>query len=303
MKLSKYVWFNGKFILAEKARVPVTTHAIQYGTSAFEGIRGYWNGENLNIFRLDEHLKRFRRSGQYYDMELQYSDQQMASAIINTCKKNKIVESCYIRPFYFVGDNGISLHVTGKSPINVVITVMLLGDLFDKRGITTAVSSWRKFSDSSAPTQAKMGGNYLNSVIATQEAKRNGVDEAILLDHNGNVSEASGENIFVVSDTQMITPTLASSALQGITKDAVTKIAKDLDIDMVERDISRSELGIADEIFLTGTAAEIVPVISVDGLTINNGKVGSVTKRLMDIYTEIVMGKNDDYAHWLTQVY
>lgn len=303
MNLSKYVWLNGKFVSAEKAKVPITTHAIQYGTSVFEGIRAYWNGENLNIFRLDEHLKRFRRSGQYYDMVLQYSDQQMVSAVINTCKKNKIRESCYIRPFYFVGDNSISLHVTDKSPINVAVMTMLFGDLFDKRGITTAVSSWRKFSDMSTPAQAKMGGNYLNSIIATQEAKRNGADEAILLDRNGNVSEASGENIFIVTDTQMITPTLASSALQGITRDAVIKIARDLDIDMVERDVARSELKTADEIFLTGTAAEIVPIVSVDGFRVNDGKAGGVTKKMMEMYTEITMGRNNDYSHWLTQVY
>lgn len=303
MKRSKYVWFNGKFVLAEKAQVPITTHAIQYGTSVFEGIRAYWNGENLNIFRLDEHLKRFRRSGQFYDMALQYSDQQMTNAVINTCKKNKIAEQCYIRPFYFVGDSGISLHITQRSPTNVVVMTMPFGDLFDKRGITAAVVSWRKFSDNSTPTQAKMGGNYLNSIIATQEAKRNGVDEAILLDHSGNVSEASGENIFIVSDTQLITPTLASSALQGITSDAVIKIAKDLDIDVIQRDILRSELRTADEIFLTGTAAEIIPIISIDGFQIKNGKVGDVTKKMMEMYTEITMGKNNDYSHWLTQVY
>lgn len=303
MKLSKYVWFNGKFTLAEKAQVPITTHAIQYGTAVFEGIRAYWNGENLNVFRLDEHLKRFRRSGQFYDMVLQYSDQQLTDAVINICKKNKLKESCYIRPFYFVGESGISLHITPKSPTSVAIMTLPLGDLFDKRGITTAVSSWRKFSDRSTPTQAKMGGNYLNSIIATQEAKRNGVDEAILLDQNGNVSEASGENIFIVSDTQMMTPALTSSALQGITRDAVIKIANDLDIDVVERGILRSELRTADEIFLTGTAAEIVPIISVDGSKIGNGKAGDVTKKMMEMYTEIVMGKNDDYSHWLTQVY
>ena len=303
MKFSKYVWFNGKSIPAEKANVPITTHAIHYGTTVFEGLRAYWNGKNLSVFRLDEHLKRFRRSGQFYSMSLKYSDAQITGAIIEICKKNKIRESCYIRPFYFVGDYGINLHLTLSAPTNVGIFVSPFGDLFDKNGITTAVVSWRKFSNESTPVQAKMGGNYLNSIVATIEAKRNGADEAILLDHAGNVSEAPGENIFIVRDTQMITPPLTSSALEGITSDTVVKIAKDLDIDIVQREISRSELALSDEIFLTGTAAQITPVISVDGIAVGNGKQGSVTKKMTEMYMEIVMGKNHDYAHWLTRVY
>ena len=303
LPLSKYVWFDGKYILTEKAQVPITTHAIHYGTSIFEGIRAYWNGKNLHIFRLDEHVKRFRRSGQFYNISLNFSDKVISDAIIGICRKNKIKKSCYIRPFYFVGDYGINLHVTEKAPTNVGIFSFLFGDLFNKNGISAGVVSWRKFSDKSTPTQAKMGGNYLNSIIATQEAKRNGVDEAILLDHNGNVSEAPGENIFIVRDEQLATPSLASSALEGITRDAVIKIARDLDIDVVERDIRRMELSMSDEIFLTGTAAEITPIISMDSKKVGNGKPGVITKKMMKEYTNIVMNKNDNYSHWLTAVY
>ena len=303
LPLSKYVWFDKKYILTEKAQIPITTHAIHYGTSIFEGIRAYWNGENLNIFRLDEHVKRFRRSGQFYSISLNYSDNEIIDAVIGICKKNNIKKSCYIRPFYFVGDYGINLHVTEKAPTNVAIFTFPFGDLFNKNGITAGVVSWRKFSGMSTPSQAKMGGNYLNSIIATQEAKRNGVDEAILLDHNGNVSEAPGENIFIVRDGKLATPTLASSALEGITRDAIIKIANDLDIDFLERDITRSELIISDEIFLTGTAAEITPIISMDSKKIGNGKPGDITKKMMQEYTDIVMDKNDDYSHWLTPVY
>ena len=303
LPLSKYVWFDGKYVLAEKAQVPITTHAIHYGTSIFEGIRAYWNGKNLHIFRLDEHVKRFRRSGQFYNISLNFSDKVISDAIIGICKKNKIKKSCYIRPFYFVGDYGINLHVTEKAPTNVGIFSFLFGDLFNKNGISAGVVSWRKFSGKSTPTQAKMGGNYLNSIIATQEAKRNGVDEAILLDHNGNVSEAPGENIFIVRNGQLITPSLKSSALEGITRDAVIKIARDLDIDVVERDIPRMELSMSDEIFLTGTAAEITPIISMDSKKVGNGKPGVITKKMMKEYTNIVMNKNDNYSHWLTAVY
>ena len=303
LPISKYVWFDKKYVLTEKAKVPITTHAIHYGTSIFEGIRAYWNGKNLHVFRLDEHVKRFRRSGQFYNISLNYSDKVISDAIIGICKKNNIKKSCYIRPFYFVGDYGINLHVTEKAPTNVAIFTFPFGDLFNKNGITAGVASWRKFSDTSTPTQAKMGGNYLNSIIATQEAKRNGFDEAILLDHNGNVSEAPGENIFIVREGQLLTPSLASSALEGITRDAIIKIAKDLDIDFVERDIARSELIISDEIFLTGTAAEIIPIISMDSKKIGNGKPGDITKKMMQEYTDIVMNKNNDYVQWLTSVY
>jgi branched-chain amino acid aminotransferase len=303
LPLSKYVWFDGKFVTIDKAKVPITTHAIHYGTSIFEGIRAYWNKKNLFVFRLDEHVKRFRRSGQFYNISLNFTDKEISNAIIDICKKNKIKKSCYIRPFYFVGDYGINLHVTEKAPTNVAIFSFPFGDLFNKNGITAGVSSWRKFSDMSTPPQAKMGGNYLNSIIATQEAKRNGYDEAILLDHEGNVSEAPGENIFIVREGQLITPPLSASALEGITRDAIIKIGKDLDMEVFEKEVTRSELMISDEIFLTGTAAEITPIISMDGKKIGNGKPGDITKKMMDEYSDIVMNKNDDYSHWLTPVY
>lgn len=303
LSLSKYVWFDGKYVPAEKALVPITTHAIHYGTSVFEGIRAYWNGKNLNVFRLDEHVRRFRRSGQFYNISLNFSDEDITSAIVGICEKNKIKKSCYIRPFYFIGNYGINLYVTEKAPTSVAIFTFPFGDLFNKNGITAKVVSWRKFSDMSTPPQAKMGGNYLNSIIATQEARRNDADEAILLDQNGNVSEAPGENIFIVRDGQLATPSLASSALEGITRDAIIKIAKDLDVNVVEREITRSELAISEEIFLTGTAAEITPIIKMDSKQVGDGKPGDITKKMMKEYAEIVMDKNEDYSHWLTEVY
>ncbi len=303
LPLSKFVWFDGKYLLTEKATVPITTHAIHYGTSIFEGIRAYWNKKNLFVFRLEEHVKRFRRSGQFYNISLNFTDKEIIDAITGICKKSKIKESCYIRPFYFVGDYGINLHVTEKAPTHVAIFTFPFGDLFNKNGITAGVVSWRKFSEQSTPPQAKMGGNYLNSIIATQEAKRNGFEEAILLDFNGNVSEAPGENIFIVRDGKIITPPISSSALEGITRDAIIKIGRELDIEVEERDIARSELTISDEIFLTGTAAEITPIISMDGKKIANGKPGDITKKMMQEYFDIVMGKKEQYSHWLTAVY
>jgi branched-chain amino acid aminotransferase len=301
--LSKLVWFDGKFVTLDKAKVPVTTHAIHYGTSVFEGIRAYWNSKNLFVFRLQDHIKRFRNSGKFYSISLNFTDKQIENAIVNLCKKNKMKRSCYIRPFYFVGNYGINLYVTKKAPTNVAIFMFPFGDLFDKKGITAGISSWRKFSVSSTPPQAKMGGNYLNSILTTQEAKRNGYDEAILLDKLGNVSEAPGENIFIVKDDQIITPPLTSSALAGITRDSIFRLAEDIGYKVAVREITRSELYIADEVFLSGTAAEITPIISINQNKIGNGKVGIITSDLISDYTDMVMNKNEKYSEWLTPVY
>ena len=286
-----------------KAKIPVTTHAIHYGTSVFEGIRAYWNSENLYVFRLDEHIKRFRKSGKYYSMSLNFSDKEIKNAIINLCKKNKMKKSCYIRPFYFIGQYGINLHVTKKAPTHVAVFMFPFGNLFNKNGITAGITSWRKFSDASTPTQAKMGGNYLNSIISTQEAKKKGFDEAVLLDIEGNVSEAPGENIFIVKNNELVTPPISSSALKGITRDSILKFAKDLGYKASIEKIKQQQLQKADEIFLTGTAAEITPIIKMDRKRVGNGKVGKVTKELMGEYTRIVMNENPKYSRWLTEVY
>ena len=300
---SKYVWFDGKFVLGTKATVPVTTHAIHYGTSVFEGIRGYWDAKNLFIFRLKEHTKRFRNSGKFYHISSNFSDKQIENAIINLCRKNKLRKSCYIRPFYFVGQYGINLHVTKKAPTHIAIITFPFGDLFNKNGISATISKWRKFSDISTPTQAKMGGNYLNSILATQDAKQRGFDEAILLDQSGDVSEAPGENIFLIKNNELITPPLTSSALNGITRKSIITIAKDMGFKTKVRKVSKKELKLADEVFLSGTAAEITPIIRIDKKRINGSKVGNVTKLLMTNYSNIVMNKNKKYSQWLTRVY
>ncbi len=299
----KFVWFDGKIVKDEDAKVPVMTHAIHYGTSVFEGLRGYWNSKNLYIFRLDDHIKRFRNSGKVYSISLRFTDKEISNAIIDLCKKNNVKESCYIRPFYFVGIHGINLHVTENTPTHAVVVMFPFGELFNKNGIKTGISSWRRISDMSTPPLAKMGGNYLNSILATQESKRNGYDEAILLDHLGNISEAPGENIFIIRNGKLLTPPPHSSALEGITKDSVIEIAKDLGYQTIEREIPRTEIYFADEVFLTGTAAEITPVISIDGKKIGDGKIGKITGRIRTIYSDITIGKNKKYSKWITAVY
>ena len=299
----KFVWFDGKLVRDEDAKVPVMTHAIHYGTSVFEGMRGYWNSKNLYIFRLQDHIKRFRNSGKVYSISLKFTDKEIANAIIQICKKNNVKESCYIRPFYFVGKHGINLHVTEDTPTHAAIVMFPFGELFNRNGIKVGISSWRRIHDISTPPLAKMGGNYLNSILATQESKRNGYDEAILLDHLGNISEAPGENIFIVRDGKLLTPPPSSSALEGITKDSVIRIAKDLGYQTIEREIPRTEIYFADEVFLTGTAAEITPVISIDGKPVGNSKVGKITGDIRKIYSDITMGKNKKYFNWITPVY
>jgi len=301
--ISKYIWFDGKFLTHDKAKVPVTTHAIHYGTSIFEGIRAYKNEENLFIFRLNEHVKRFRDSGKYYNISLRFSDKEIKKAIINLCRKNKIKKSCYIRPFYFVGQYGINLHVTKKAPTHVAIFSFPFGDLFNKNGITSCISIWRKFSDASTPTQAKMGGNYLNSILATQDAKNRGFDEAILLDKNGYVSEAPGENIFIIKNNTLFTPPLSSSALDGITRKSILTFSKDLGLKTKIKNITKEELKSASEVFLSGTAAEITPIIKVDKKKIGTGKLGNLTKTIMEKYHDIVMNQSKKYSKWVTPVY
>ena len=300
---SKYIWFDGKLVSLNMAMVPVTTHAIHYGTSIFEGIRVYWNSKNLYIFRLKDHIKRFRNSGKFYNIIPNFSNKQIENAVIDLCKKNKIKKSSYIRPFYFVGQYGINLHVTKKSPTHTAIFAFPFGDLFNKNGITATISKWRKFNDMSTPTQAKMGGNYLNSILATQDVKQKGFDEAILLDQSGNVSEAPGENIFLVKNDKLVTPSLSSSALDGITRRSIITLAKDMNLKIKIRKVSKKELKLADEIFLSGTAAEITPITKIDKKKIGSGKVGNITKLFMNTYSDIVMNKNESYSHWLTKVY
>ena len=195
------------------------------------------------------------------------------------------------------------MHVTKKAPTHAVIFCFPFGDLFNKNGITACISKWKKFNDSSTPTQAKMGGNYLNSILATQDAKKRKFNEAILLDKNNKVSEAPGENIFIVKNNTLITPPLSSSALDGITRKSILEFAKIIKIKTKIREISKDELKKADEVFLTGTAAEITPVIKIETKKIGEGKVGNVTKQVMETYTQIVMNNNKKFSKWLTNVY
>lgn len=298
-----YVWFDGKFVKWEDAKVPVFTHAMHYGTAVFEGIRGYASKDNLYVFRLREHMERLHRSAKVYSFSVKYSIDQLCDATVDLLKKNRMKESVYIRPLTFVGVHGIDLNVTRNSPTHTVIIAFPFAKYLKDTGIRACVSSWRRINDATTPPLSKAAGNYLNSILATQESKRNGYDESILLDLAGNVSEASGENIFLVRNKKIFTPYFADSALEGITRESAITIARKLGYEVAERPIPRAELYMADEIFLTGTAAEIVPVTSIDDKPVGDGKEGPVSKSVREAYAKIVTGGSKEHMGWLTPVW
>jgi branched-chain amino acid aminotransferase len=302
-KGGEFVWFDGKLVKWEDAKVPIYTHALHYGTTVFEGIRAYAAKNNLYIFRLEDHMKRLHHSAKVYSFSLKYSHRELADATVKLLQENKVKESCYIRPLTFVGLHGIDLNVTKDSPTHTAIIGFPFAKYFKGEGIKACVSSWKRIHDSSMPPLAKAASNYLNSILATQESKRNGYDESILLDLYGNVSEASGENIFLVRHGKIYTPHLADSALEGITRESAMTIAEDLGYELMERQIPRTELYMAEEIFLTGTAAEIVPVISIDGHMVGNGKEGPLTKSIREMYAKIVSAEAGEHTEWLTSVW
>lgn len=295
-----FIWFDGQYLKWEEAKVPIFVHALHYGTAVFEGIRAYPSDDNLYIFRLKEHMDRLRKSANVYSFTTKFSADELSKAAVDLIRKNGIRESCYLRPLTFVGMHGIDLNVTKNSPTHTTIIIFPFTKYFKGDGISACISSWRRIDDESIPPMAKASGNYLNSVLATQECRRNGYDESILLDRNGCVSEASGENIFVVRNGKLHTPQLSDSILEGITRNTAITIAGELGYDVVERPISRTELYLADEIFLTGTAAEIIAITKIDGNIIGNGREGTMTKSIRENYERIVIGKSEKFMGWLT---
>ena len=294
------VWFDGQYLKWEEAKVPIFVHALHYGTAVFEGIRAYSSDDNLYIFRLKEHMERLHKSADVYSFTTKFSVDELCNATVELIRKNGIKESCYIRPLTFVGLHGIDLNVTKNSPTHTTIIIFPFAKYFKGDGISACVSSWRRIDDESIPTMAKASGNYLNSVLATQECRRNGYDESILLDKKGRVSEASGENLFVVRNGKLHTPQLSDSILEGITRNTAIIIAKELGYKIVERPISRTELYLAEEIFLTGTAAEIIAITKIDGTVVGDGKEGMITKSIRENYERIVIGKSKKFMGWLT---
>jgi branched-chain amino acid aminotransferase len=245
-------------------------------------------------------MQRLHKSANVYSFTTKFSVDELCNATIELIRKNAIRESCYIRPLTFVGLHGIDLNITKNSPTHTTIIIFPFAKYFSSDGISVCISSWRRIGDESIPPMAKASGNYLNSVLATQECRRNGYDESILLDRSGCVSEASGENLFLVRDGKLHTPQLSDSILDGITRNTAIIIAKELGYEVVERPISRTELYLAEEIFLTGTAAEIIAITRIDGNVVGDGKEGMLTKSIRENYERVVVGKSEKFMGWLT---
>ena len=301
----KKVWMNGRLIDFADAKIHVFTHAMHYGSGLFEGIRCYNTKQGPAIFRLPEHTRRLFDSCKIYRMEIPYSAEEINSACIDLIQANGF-EDCYLRPVVYRGYHSLGVF-PGTCPIDVVIGAWIWGKYLGpeaiEQGVDVRVSSWNRMAPNTFPALAKATGNYMNSILIRQEAAIDGYAEGIALDVNGYVSEGSGENIFVVRDGRIFTPNLGASILGGITRASIIKIARDFGFEVVEALIPREMLYIADEVFFTGTAAEVTPIRSIDKITIGNGKRGPITERIQKEFFAYIAGDIPDRYNWLTPVY
>ena len=302
---AKKIWKNGDFVDWEQATLHVSTHALHYGTAWFEGIRCYKTSRGSEIFRLSEHVNRLFNSCKIYRTEIPFSREEIKQAILETIQINEL-EHCYIRPLVFRGAGGM-----GLDPLNIPIECFImvwewgryLGEESLTVGVDVGISSWNRAASNTFPSMAKASGNYINSSLIKMEAILAGFAEGIALDSNGYVSEGSGENIILIQDGVLHTPSISSSILPGITRDSVLTLAKEHNYTVNEQTIPREMLYLADEIFLTGTAAEVTPVRSVDHIKIGQGKRGPITAHLQQKFFSYVEGQTDDRYKWMTQVY
>jgi len=299
------VWMNGEFVAFEDAKVPVLTHALHYGTGVFEGVRAYETPQGRPaIFRHADHIDRLFKSAELYFMEIPYTKEEIRRATHETIVRNGF-KSCYIRPLVYRGAGPMGLYPL-NSPVEVAIAVWewgaYLGEEGKQNGVRAKVSSWRRISSQSLIPAAKACGQYLNSVLAKIEADKSGYEEGILLDERGMVCEGTGENLFVIKDGVIATPGFTAAILGGINRLSAIQIARDLGYEIVERDVARGELYLADEIFMTGTAAELTPIREVDDHPVGDGKPGEITHHVQTVFEDALHGRSDRYAEWLDVV-
>ncbi len=294
------IWFDGRLVDWDHAKVHVLVHGLHYGSGVFEGIRCYKTRKGPAIFRLKAHLERFYNSAKVYFMKIPFTREELSNAIKELIKVNKL-EECYIRPIAFRGLGKMGVDPTGN-PVNVAVAVWPWGEYLGKgareKGVRCTVSSWVRINNSMLPMTAKATGQYINSMLATMEAHLKGFDEAIMLDSRGFVSEGSGENLFMVKNNVIFTPAVESSILLGVTRNTVITLASDMGYRVIEKNISKDEIFSADELFFTGTAAEVTPIVEVDHRSIGNGKVGPVTKEIMDKFFNVIREANESYKGW-----
>ena len=297
------IWMDGKLIEWRDANIHVLTHTLHYGMGVFEGVRAYKTGDGTAIFRLKDHTKRLLNSAKIFQMEVPFDRATLEAAQLEVVSVNAL-ESCYIRPIIWVGSEKLGVSAKGNT-IHVAIAAWpwgaYLGDDGLAKGIRVKTSSFTRHHVNVAMVRAKASGWYVNSILANQEAVTDGYDEALLLDVDGYVSEGSGENFFLVNNGKLYTPDLAS-CLDGITRDTVITLARDAGIQVIEKRITRDEVYTCDEAFFTGTAAEVTPIRELDNRTIGSGARGPITEKLQSGFFDIVNGKSDKYAHWLTKI-
>ncbi|REL25126.1 branched-chain amino acid transaminase [Thalassotalea euphylliae] len=302
---AELIWFNGKLIPWADATVHVMSHALHYGSSVFEGIRAYNTHKGTCIFRLQEHVDRLFDSAKVYRMDIPYSNEEVVQACKDAVAKNGL-KAAYLRPLAFLGDIGMGLRPPLDAQADLMVAAFsweaYLGADAIEGGVEVGVSSWNRLAPNTMPTAAKAGGNYLSSQLISMEAGRHGYTEGIALDVNNMVSEGAGQNLFLVRNGVIYTPFSTASILPGLTRDAVITLARDLGYEVREEPISRESLYLADEFFMTGTATEIVPVKSVDGLPVGKGSRGPVTKALQDAFFGIFDGTTEDKWNWLEPV-
>lgn len=304
MEQAKYIWDDGELIPWEDATVHFLSHTLHYGTGVFEGIRAYETAEGSAVFRLHEHMVRLEASARSYAIPMAWSVDDMKKATLDLLRANELT-GAYIRPLVFHGLGQFGLNPAGSRVRTMMATFALgsyLGDEGVQNGIRAMVSSWQRISHRELIPTAKGAGGYLNSALAKSEAVRAGYEEAILLNQSGSVSEGSGMNIFLVSDEVVQTPSVASGILKGITRDSVIELLRDAGQEVVETEIPRGSLYMADEVFLTGTAAEVTPVVEIDGRVVGNGSPGPVTGQAQQLFSQAVRGEIDNYSHWLEVV-
>jgi len=304
--MPKYAYFEGKFVPIEKANINIQTNSFHYGTAVFEGIRAYWNPRKEQLFGLflREHYERMLKNCRILNLEVGKSAEELSRITVELLKMCECREDTYIRPIAYFSDLKISPKLIGYST-ELAIYTLPLGDYLDmSRGLKAKTSSFHRINDTMIPARCKVAGAYVNSAFAKTEAILSGADEAIMLNPDGTVAEGSGENLFIVKGGKLITPPPYSNILEGITRKAIIELAEnELEIEVVERPILRSELYAADEAFFTGTAAQVAPIVEVDHVKIGNGEVGEITKSLQDLFFSIVKGDNEKYHHWLTPIY
>jgi branched-chain amino acid aminotransferase len=304
-KEAPYIWMDGKFVKWKNAKIHILSHVIHYGSAVFEGMRAYKTSKGTAIFRLKEHVDRLFNSAKIYRMKIPFSKKKINEAILETIRRNKH-KACYIRPVVYRGYNQLGVDPF-PCPVNVSIATWEWGKYLGagalEKGVDVMVSSWNRMAPNTFPAMAKAGANYMNSQLIKMEALKYGFTEGIALDINGFVSEGSGENIFVVKDGLITTPPLGSTILPGITRDSVLKICEELKIEVKEDMFLREFLYIADEVFFTGSAAEVTPIKTIDKIKIGKGKRGPITKKIQEKYMAYANGQEEDIHNWLTYVY